>query len=187
MHPESLDAVLAITKRRFTSDSISRRRSKVKQKRVFSPFCGLVLYSILSTIGSAKMKKSFSENSESSQVRSSGRKLYEIFALVQKQIDFESFLPGDRELAREISMIISEIYWLPSNSSVRIGGNTLTAGMVSEVYEQLRYENIESVIGNFQNIKYPVRHIKSYFRTALYNSVFENEARLDNSVRAKTY
>lgn len=133
------------------------------------------------------MKNIFSENSESSQVRPSGRKLYEIFAEVQRQIDFESFLPEDRELAREIAKIISEIYWLPQESSVRIGGNTLTAGMVAEVFEELRFENIESVIRNFQNINYPVRHIKSYFRTALYNSVFENEARLDNSVRANTY
>lgn len=133
------------------------------------------------------MKNICSYKSESSQVRSSGRKLYEIFAEVQKQIDFESFPPSDRELAREISKIISEIYWLPPESSVRIGGDTLTAGMVAEVFEQLRYENIDTVIGNFQHVTYPIRHIKSYFRTALYNSVFESEARLDNAVRANTY
>ena len=133
------------------------------------------------------MKNVLCENSESSQVGFSGRKLYEVFALVQKQIDFESFLPADREIAREIAMIISEIYWLPSGCSVRIGGNALTAGMVAEVFEHLQFENIESVIRNFQNIKYPVRRIKSYFRTALYNSVFENTSRLDNSVRAGTY
>lgn len=133
------------------------------------------------------MKNICSYKSESSQVRSSGRKLYEIFAEVEKQIDIESFLPPDRELAREISKIISEIYWLPPESSVRIGGDTLTAGMVAEVFGQLRFENVETVITNFQRISYPVRHIKTYFRTALYNSVFETEARLDNAVRAKTY
>ena len=128
--------------------------------------------------------KSYAEKSGSSQVRHSGTKLYEIFAEVQKQIDYDSFLPEDRPLAREIALIISEIYRLPENADVRIGGITLSAGMVAEAYEQLGYSNIDIVIASFKKITYPVRSIKTYLRTALYNSVFELEARLENSVRS---
>lgn len=128
--------------------------------------------------------KSYAEKSGSSQVGHSETKLYEIFAEVQKQIDYDSFLPEDRPLAREIALIISEIYRLPENADVRIGGITLSAGMVAEAYEQLGYSNVDIVIASFKKITYPVRNIKTYLRTALYNSVFELEARLENSVRS---
>lgn len=128
--------------------------------------------------------KSYVEKSESSQVRYSGLKLYEIFAKVQKQIDYDSFLPEDHPLAREIALIISEIYRLPENADVRIGGIVLSAGMVAEAYEQLGYGNVDIVIASFKKISYPVRNVKTYLRTALYNSIFELEARLENSVRS---
>ena len=128
--------------------------------------------------------KNYVERSESSQVGYSRLKLYEIFAKVQKQIDYDSFLPEDRQLAREIALIISEIYRLPESADVRIGGITLSAGMVAEAYEQLGYGNVDIVIASFRKISYPVRNIKTYLRTALYNSVFELEARLENSVRS---
>ena len=128
--------------------------------------------------------KSYAEKSGSSQVGHSETKLYEIFAEVQKQIDYDSFLPEDRPLAREIALIIAEIYRLPENADVRIGGITLSAGMVAEAYEQLGYSNVDIVIASFKKITYPVRNIKTYLRTALYNSVFELEARLENSVRS---
>ena len=128
--------------------------------------------------------KSYAEKSGSSQVGHSETKLYEIFAEVQKQIDYDSFLPEDRPFAREIALIISEIYRLPENADVRIGGISLSAGMVAEAYEQLGYGNVDIVIASFKKISYPVRNIKTYLRTALYNSVFELEARLENSVRS---
>lgn len=125
--------------------------------------------------------------SVSGRVRYSGLSLYEIFAKVQKQIDYQSFLPADRKKVREIAMLIAEVYRLPETAIIHIDGNSLNAEMVSEVYDQLRFEHVSLVLARFDLITYNVRHVKTYLRTALYNSVFENETRLENAVRANGF
>lgn len=106
--------------------------------------------------------------------------LSEAAELVGEQIEIECFSEKDKKQAKEICFIIAEMYILPPGAEVRIGGITLTAGAAAEVYRCLTHEHIVMVAENLNEIKYRVKHIKTYIRTALYNSVFEYESRYDN-------
>lgn len=85
-------------------------------------------------------------------------------------------------MAREIALIIAEVLLLDDEAKIRIGGNTLSAYIVKEIYQKIAHEHVELVIGSFEKIKYEIRHKKSYIRTALYNSVFEYEMSVVNAV-----
>lgn len=102
---------------------------------------------------------------------------------ISEQIELECFSDGDRPLADRIALIIAEIYRLPPAAPVRIDGQHIPAGTVREIYARLDHENVEGVIARFREATYPIRHIKTYIRTALYNSVFEGEFALENAVR----
>lgn len=132
------------------------------------------------------MNNNHSEVCEKSHCQSQGQyragfaeNLYSVFS----QVEYTSFDPAVQPLAYELGMIIAEIYTLPENFKVRIGGAQLPAEMVSAVYQRLTKENIELVIEKFRGIDYEIKYRKSYFRTALYNSAFECESYWYNQVR----
>ena len=122
--------------------------------------------------------------SESSQVKSSGDLLGTMLDDVRDMIEIECFSPRDRALAEQIAMIIAEVHLLPATSKIRVGGSDIDAWIVTQVYNRLRHEHVADVISHFREATYEIKHIKTYLRTALYNSAFESEARLDNAVRA---
>lgn len=101
---------------------------------------------------------------------------------VENQIDLQCFREHDVYMAREIALIIAEVFLLDDEAKIRIGGNTLSAYIVKEVYQKIAHEHVELVIISFEKIKYEIRHKKSYIRTALYNSVFEYEMSVVNAV-----
>ncbi len=125
-------------------------------------------------------KKSSAKESESGQVKSS---FHETLEEVREQIDVNSFQGADIIQADEIAMIIAEVYVLPKDMPVRIGGNDLTARMVADVYQELTSDHVKEVIDRYRVILYDINHIKTYLRTALYNSVFELSARYVNDMR----
>ena len=130
------------------------------------------------------MDNNYSEVCKRSQSHSQGQvgfaeNLYAVFS----QIEYTSFEETVQPLVYELGMIIAEIYTLSENCEVRIGGKPLPVTMVSEVYTRLTRDNLEMVIENFRNVSYEIRHRKSYFRTALYNSVFECESYWENQIR----
>lgn len=106
--------------------------------------------------------------------------LMEMLELTKKRIDAGSFGGSDRTFANEIAFIIAEVLRLPETAEVRIEGNRLPARMVQEVFALIERENVENVIASFRNAKYEIRHKKTYLRTALYNSVFEVESKIEN-------
>lgn len=106
--------------------------------------------------------------------------LMEVMELIKAQIELDTFSPTDKYFAKEIALIIAEVMLLPETASIRIDGNGLPAGMVQEVYAMLEREHVEGVISAYRRAKYEIRHRKTYLRTALYNSVFETESRIEN-------
>lgn len=122
--------------------------------------------------------------SESSPVKSSRGLLNTILDDVREMIEIECFSPRDHAMAEQIAMIIAEMAILPSTSKIRIDGSDIDAWIVVQVFDRLRHEHVADVISRFREATYEIKHIKTYLRTALYNSVLESEARIDNAVRA---
>lgn len=121
--------------------------------------------------------------SSSSQVKNSEKTLLQLFESVKTQIDYGHFDLTLRDQVRDIAMIIAEVYRLPASAAVRIDGNDLPAEMVAEVFGMITDEHVDYVLENIKTIRYQITHMKTYLRTALYNSVFEMEARTENEVR----
>lgn len=120
-----------------------------------------------------------------SQCHSQGRVLTDELDKVKKQIGFERLLT-DQGIAHEICLIIAEMNCLADNAIVQIRQTKMTASTVREIYSMLRLDHVQYVIGKYKHITYTVRFPKSYFRTALYNAVFELNSRIENDANVDT-
>lgn len=130
------------------------------------------------------MQKNYSGVYEKSQCQSHCRvSLSESLSTVHGRIEILSFETCDRALANEIMLIMAEVGTLPFNAQVQINGEKLTAETVNEAYGHIEKEHIEFVIEKFRAVKYEIKYRKAYFRTALYNCVFELESYYENQVR----
>lgn len=101
---------------------------------------------------------------------------------VRTQIEVECFPETQRGQAEEIVLIMAEVMKLPPHVAVRIGGTELPAELVAEVYQRITHEHVEEVMSNYTQILYEIKRVKTYLRTALYNVVFEQNARIENRV-----
>lgn len=108
---------------------------------------------------------------------------FEILQNVREQINIECFVESDRSQVNEIIMMIAEMYCLPSDAAVQIGGQKLPASMVKDVYSLLTEDHIREVVANYEKATYQIKFKKTYIRTALYNEVFEHESRFVNGFR----
>lgn len=130
------------------------------------------------------MKNNYSEVCKKNQSQSHSRVGFsESLKIVRDRIEISSFEPSNRAFANELFFIIAEVGALPCDAQIQINGEKLSAETVSEVYTQLEKEHLELVIEKFREAKYEIKHRKSYFRTALYNCVFEFESYYENQVR----
>lgn len=115
-----------------------------------------------------------------------GYTMADALAKARRQIDIACFPRSDVPQAKEIVMIIAEIYRLPGELEVQIDGGKLPAGMVAEIYEALTEEHVQSVIEELGKITHQIKFIKSYLRTALYNAVFTYTTRELNDAAVVT-
>lgn len=115
----------------------------------------------------------------SCQSRPSFRQACEI---AEAQIGIDYIRNEDKPLARELAMIIAEVYTTRPVTMIRIGPELMDALTVQEVFREIREENVERLIGKFKKITFPIRNVRGYLRTGLYNSVFETEAGIINEV-----
>ena len=106
----------------------------------------------------------------------------EALAEAEVRLDVECLDECDRALGREIHRIIAEMSMLPENTDVRIDGLQIPAGVVSEVYSELKVEHLRSVIRKFGEISYEIKFRKTYLRAALYNEVFEHASQEVNEL-----
>ena len=123
------------------------------------------------------VKKSMSE-SQSGRDKTLLEYLYEI----QEQVGYSEFEGEERKQVKELCLIIAEVMRLPDTYDVTINGEKLPASIVKEVFALIEISHICHVLENFSKINYAVNHTKTYLRTALYNSVFEAQHKLENEV-----
>ena len=109
--------------------------------------------------------------------------LLQVLAKVENNLQFDAFDDVYIEQAKEICLIIAEVFILPPMTEIQINGNKLTAESVQVVFDMLTHEDIISVMDNFEAASYKIRHKKTYLRTALYNEVFERSSRTINGIR----
>ena len=110
--------------------------------------------------------------------------LPELIERIRRQIEFDAFSALHKEFAEEIVRIIAEVYRLRPDAEITIAGEKLPVDLVQEVYLILDHDNVEQVICDYIHIPYEIRAVKTYLRTALYNSSFEMNNRIFNQVKA---
>ena len=109
---------------------------------------------------------------------------YAILADVMEQVEYSCFDEGDKQIAKELCLVIAEVFSLPDAGVIRICGVEQSAGTVKEVFAVLGHEHLISVAEKFRALPYRVRNIKAYLRAALYNSAFELTAGEENEISA---
>ena len=114
--------------------------------------------------------------------RPSYRDLSEVIREVRGQVELDSFGYRDKKFARDLCVIVAEVYFLADRSegNIRIEGTAIPYGLVRDVYRFLRGEHLEHVMARYRTVRYEVRNVKAYLRTALYNAVFELEGEGEN-------
>ena len=124
--------------------------------------------------------------STSGQVKDSLRKLvqswafHDVLSYVCDLIEIECFDKADRPFAESIANIIAEVLILPEDAPVRISGYNLSAKTVALIFLDITHEHVAGVMQRFRTVNYKIKHLKTYLRTALYNSFFEFEADVEN-------
>ena len=103
---------------------------------------------------------------------------------VKNQVELSCLDGEERGVGEELCLIIAEIYRLPGNIEVRIGGADLPCELVAEIYSRLTANHFYAVIEKFLRAEYPIKRRKAYLRTALYNQVFEQESGEANEFRS---
>ena len=105
---------------------------------------------------------------------------YEVLDYVREMVEIECFDEKDKQFAEAIANIISEVMLLPEDARVRISGFEHSAKNVALIFLNIKHEHVEGVISRFRQAEYKIKHLKTYIRTALYNSFFESEADSEN-------
>lgn len=108
----------------------------------------------------------------------------EALGQIKEQIEMESF-PAEMLLqAQEIAGIIAQVFTLSPKDVMRVAGYARRIGDVQTVFRHLHNEHIVYVIEAFNQIPYRVRYKSAYFRSALFNAVFELESAENNDFAA---
>lgn len=105
----------------------------------------------------------------------------EAIARAEDQIELGAIDHFQNE-ARELCMIMAEVWMMNPADKLRISGEMLDVYLVQEVLREVSCEHVRLVLSNFHNVTYLVQNKKAYLRAALYNSVFEMEAHYANRV-----
>ena len=77
---------------------------------------------------------------------------------------------------RDMIRVMAEVYMVASRSmesKMDVGGEERTAGMVADVYMEIKAEDLERLWEKIGSFLPKVNSIKSYLRAAIYNAVFE--------------
>ncbi len=109
---------------------------------------------------------------------------YSVREFVCELIEIECFSETDKHFAETIANIITEVLVLPNDAPIRISGYNLSAKTVALIFLGVTHEHVVGVMQRFREANYEIKHIKTYLRTALYNSFFEFEAREENLVNS---
>ena len=77
---------------------------------------------------------------------------------------------------RDMIRVMAEVYMVASRNmetKLDIGGEERTAGMVADIYMEIKAEDLERLWEKIGSFLPKVNSIKNYLRAAIYNMVFE--------------
>ena len=117
------------------------------------------------------------ENDSERQARPSFR---EAFRRAAEQTELHCCEEVCLDQMRELCYILAEVYIMDPGSKIKIENELMDAYLVQEIFSLLTFHHLDLVRKSFNAKTEPVRHKRAYLRTALYNSVFEYEAGLQN-------
>jgi len=145
------------------------------------------------------MEKNNNTHAGSQSVSPSVRQsLFKTLESVKQQVEYSAFGRmvtrgrGERErqilevdpIYMELCLIMAEIYVMDGETVIKINKEDTPLYIVQEVYQQLGNRHLETVCTNFKEVTTKIFNKKSYFRTALYNAIFEHEAHYTNAVQS---
>lgn len=116
----------------------------------------------------------------------SGQVMGFLDALEKARLQVEAYAFGeeDADMVETLCRNMATVYQMPKDTLITIGGEKKTAEQVAAVYSLIKHENIDHVITTFSEVNYRIKHLTTYLRTALYNSVFESSAFWENKFRS---
>lgn len=110
----------------------------------------------------------------------------EAIAKAEEQIELEA-IDSFRSEARELCMIMAEVWMMDPRGAIKISGEVLETYLVQQVLQEVTCEHVKLVLQKFHGINYLVQNKKAYLRAALYNSVFELGAHYSNLVSQNSF
>lgn len=125
------------------------------------------------------MNNNFAVKSPSCLVLSFEAELKEIM----KRCEFNEAVsedPFNERLYFQLCKIIAEIMRKSPTAKLKVNKEILSASQVQEVFRQIGSEELRYVADRYSDIDYPIKYIKAYLTSALYNSVFESEGGVQN-------
>ena len=111
----------------------------------------------------------------------------EAMCRAERQLDPRYFRKEEREDARELCMILAEVYMMAPDKPIRISGEWLDGYIVQEIFGQITVDHGRLVLDEFSKLTDEIKNPKAYLRTMLYNSVFSMSAHYQNEVTVDMY
>lgn len=88
----------------------------------------------------------------------------------------------NEKMLETMCKIITEVRRKPPQGYILIDREAVEVSEIQDVYGQIGAQELVYVLEQFKKADYEIKFVKSWLRTALYNSVFEAEARMENDV-----
>lgn len=132
-------------------------------------------------------QKNDSYHSAAGRIPSLRPSFREAMCRAERQLDPRYFRKEEREDARELCMILAEVYMMAPDKPIRISGEWLDGYIVQEIFGQITVEHGHLVLDEFSKLTDEIKNPKAYLRTMLYNSVFSLGAHYHNEVNVDMY
>lgn len=99
--------------------------------------------------------------------------------------EFDECIATDPEngLYFDLCMIMTEIERKPDEHYMKINNSAISVAEIKSVLSFVRSAHLQQIAINYEKINYPIKNKKAYLTAALYNSVFELNAAITNTLK----
>lgn len=106
---------------------------------------------------------------------------------VKRQIRYDYFGIGDKDLVDNIVSLMAEIYNTDDSKLIRINSGNIPVHMAKEQFRKITYDHVLFVLQAVKNVTEHIGNIRAYMLTTLYNAPSTMELYYQNRVMADTY
>ena len=111
------------------------------------------------------------------------------FATARKAVDsligLDLLERNDMEMVQvyeSVARIIADVFVKSPRNEVKIAGETVTFGIVQEVFRELDGGHVQRVVDSLRRYLREITYAKAFIRSALYNAVLEGAAQDTNEL-----